>query len=139
MKEVLANLIEVINIITYLPDGRVTVTIDMTFSGTVAESDFDAIKTAIASSLAGVSPSDIGLSIKTTIKRQGGTTLEVKIQTTTDSASGIQNKVNSSSFVTEVNVQLTSAGLQIMVTSVSGCVKCTVVPNSAPVCGPCGE
>ena len=114
----------------------------MTFSGTVAESDFDSIKTAIANSLTGISPSDIALSIKTTLKRQGGTTLEVRIQTNTqnpDAVSGIQNEINSSSFITEINIQLTSAGLQIMVTSVSGCVRCQINGGGCVTPTPCGE
>ena len=108
----------------------------MTFSGAVTESNFDAIKTAIAKVL-GISPSDISLSIKTTLKRQGGTTLEVKIQTTADGAAAIQVKITSSAFITEVNIELTPTGL--MITIVFGCVKCTEVPNSDPNCGPCGE
>ena len=96
------------------------------------------MKKAIASAL-GISPSDI--SIKTIDVGNARWSLEVKIQTTAGGATAIQVKITSS----DVNIQLVeyfkfnNLRYSFSIDRVFGCVKCTEVPNSAPVCVPCGE
>ena len=86
----------------------------MTFPQGVTESDFDAIKNALATVL-GVMPSDITLSLKTTMKRQSATTtmptatiVVATVITTKDKAAGIEIKIEEMGFVGKVNNNLPS-------------------------------
>ena len=95
-------------------EAPTTVTLEMTFPQGVTESDFDAIKNALATVL-GVMPSDITLSLKTTMKRQSATTtmptatiVVATVITTKDKAAGIEIKSEEMGFVGEVNNNLPS-------------------------------
>merc|ERR1711962_405143 len=87
---------------------------EMTFPQGVTESDFDAIKSALATVL-GVNPSDITLSLKTTMKRQSATTtmstatvVVATVITTKENAAGIELKIEGMTFVADVNNALPS-------------------------------
>merc|ERR1711962_1588597 len=87
---------------------------EMTFPQGVTESDFDAIKSALATVL-GVNPSDITLSLKTTMKRQSVTTtaspatiVVATVMGTKETAAGIEMKIEEMTFVADVNNKLPS-------------------------------
>ena len=95
-------------------EAPTTVTFEMTFPPGVTESDFDAIKSALATVL-GVNPSDITLSLKTTMKRQSVTTttspatiVVATVMGTKETASGIEMKIEEMTFVADVNNKLPS-------------------------------
>ena len=95
-------------------EAPTTVTLEMTFPQGVTESDFDSIKNALATVL-GVSPSDITLSLKTTMKRESETTtmstttiVVATIMTTQEKAAGIETKIEETGFVSDVNNNLPS-------------------------------
>ena len=95
-------------------EAPTTVTLEMTFPQGVTESDFEAIKNALATVL-GVMPSDITLSLKTTMKRQSVTTttspatiVKAIVMTTKEKAAGIEMKIEEMTFVADVNNNLPS-------------------------------
>ena len=88
----------------------------MTFPQGVTESDFDSIKNALATVL-GVSPSDITLSFKTTMKRESATTtmstatiVVATVMTTEEKAAGIEMNIENMNFVSDVNNNLPPSG-----------------------------
>ena len=96
--------------------GPVTITSDMVFTPAVTESNFDAIKDALAKVL-GINAADISLSFKTTLIRQvvltkveqtNSTTLVVIISTTDAESRKLLGLILSGDFVGKVNVELAS-------------------------------
>jgi len=95
-------------------DGEMTVTTEMTFSGVVSSSYFDTIKDdlkeAIATTL-GVDSSYITLTLKSSITRSSSTVVVVTITSTDEDEIGdIEDAIESSSFVSSVNTEISNSG-----------------------------
>ena len=91
-----------------------TVTTEMTFSGVVSSSYFDTIKDdlkeAIATTL-GVDSSYITLTLKSSITRSSSTVVVVTITSTDEDEIGdIEDAIESSSFVSSVNTEISNSG-----------------------------
>ena len=94
------------------------VTVEITFNGEVTESQLDSIKSSLAATL-NVSPSDISLTIKTTLIRETSTIVVAEIATSAEEAGDISDSIEASSFETNFKAQLSMSGVGVDLNSVS--------------------
>ena len=95
------------------------VTVEITFNGEVTESQLDSIKNSLATTL-NVSPSDISLTIKTTLIRETTTIVVAEIETTSpEQASGVSDSLEADSFENNFKAELNKSGSTADLDSVS--------------------
>ena len=84
----------------------------------MTESQLDSIKNSLAATL-NVSPSDISLTIKNTLKRETSTIVVAEIVASAEEAGDISDSLKDSSFETNFKAKLSMSGAGVDLNSVS--------------------